>query len=91
MDKIRILGREYKVKRKNLKTEKNYTIFGETVYREHEIHLHKANCRWQDEETLFHEIFHIVSSLTGARLNERQVTAMATGIYSVLKDNKRLL
>ena len=91
MNKIRILGREYKVKKKKLKTGPNYTIFGETKYREHEIHLHSDNGRGQDMETLFHEIFHVVSNLTGSKLSEKQVTAMSTGIYSVLKDNKKLL
>ena len=90
MNSIRILGREYKVKKKKLKTGPNYTIFGETIYRKHEIHLHTDNGRDQDSETLFHEIFHVVSTLTGSRMTEKQVTAMSSGIFSVLKDNKKL-
>jgi hypothetical protein len=40
------------------------------------------------EETLLHEVMHAVSDSEDARLSERQVTLMAKGLYSVLKNNK---
>jgi len=92
MNSVRILGREYKVKKKKFKLSNNgCTFFGQTWFHTHSVYLNDRNCQAQNKETLFHEIFHIVSDLTASKLSERQVTAMSTGIYSVLKDNKKLL
>ena len=91
MKSIRILGREYKVKHKPFTPERDSITFGCTRCQKHEIHLNRDNCSGQNTETLFHEIFHVVSNLTGSNLNEKQITAMSSGVYSVLRDNRRLL
>lgn len=91
MRKIKILGYKYSVKRVKIPSEKGYCIYGKTHFQHHRIELNCGNCRGQDEETLIHEVFHVISVATGSNLSERQVTAMSQGLYAVLKDNKKLL
>ena len=84
------MGHNFTVRRRSF-PEKGYITFGQTRAQKHLILLNNKNCRGQDKETLMHEIFHVVSNLTGSNLSEKQVTAMASGLYSVIKDNKKLL
>ena len=39
------------------------------------------------EQTLLHEIIHIIDVNLGTGLNENQVLGITTGIYSVIKEN----
>lgn len=87
---IKIIGHEYRVTKRHFKKENNYTLFGMTDYLKHEIWLNRKNCREQDSATLLHEIVHVVSTLTGSNLTERQVVAISNGIFAAMKDNKRL-
>jgi len=91
MDKVRIFGRDYRVIKCPLKCGDHYTLFGDTNYQKHIIRLNKDNCLEQDRETLLHEVFHVLSTLTGSNLTEKQVVAMSNGVFSVLRDNKKLL
>ena len=44
----------------------------------------------QLKDTVLHEILHAIDYAVQANLKERQVHIMATGILSVLRDNKKL-
>ena len=39
------------------------------------------------EQTLLHEILHIIDLNVGTKLTEEQVTALSAGLYSVIKEN----
>lgn len=43
------------------------------------------------EETLLHEIIHMVSNSLAIELNENQVTQVSAGLYSVYKENPGLI
>jgi hypothetical protein len=91
MDKVRILGRMYRVKKCHLDWKDGWSLLGDINYQKHTIRINVDNCKEQCQEALLHEVLHAVSMLTGSNLSERQVLAMSNGLYSVLKDNKKLL
>jgi hypothetical protein len=39
------------------------------------------------EQTLWHEILHVIDTNVGTKLTEEQVTALSGGLYSVIKEN----
>lgn len=43
------------------------------------------------QETLLHEVIHAVEEQLHLRMTERQVFALATGLYAVFKDNQEIL
>lgn len=45
----------------------------------------------KEKETLLHEVIHGVSFAMCSDLSEHQVRSMANGLYSVLKDNPKLV
>ena len=88
--KLRIIGHVYRIKKEKLEQD-GWCMFGLANHSEKTISLNTSNDHTQDEETMIHEVIHVLSERTGAGLNERQVTAISNGIYCVLKDNPRLL
>jgi Zn-dependent peptidase ImmA (M78 family) len=90
MRKIRVLGHTYRVKDRFIPDDK-LIHYGAVDHHTNVIEINTGLCRDQREETLLHELFHVLSCRTGANLSEKQVTAMSAGMYSVIKDNKKLL
>ena len=88
--KLRVLGHDYSIKKEKLEQE-GWCMFGCADHSKKEITLNVTNCHSQDEETMIHEVIHVLSERTGAGMTERQVTALANGLFAVLKDNEKLL
>lgn len=44
-----------------------------------------------EQDTVLHEIIHILEAYMGIRMSESAVTKLATGLIAVMKDNPRLL
>ena len=88
--KLHIMGIDYSVTVGNIKQE-GWTCFGLADLANCHIVLNKVLSTGQKEESLLHEIVHIVSSRLGAGLSEKQVILVAAGLYAVLKDNPKCL
>lgn len=56
-----------------------------------QIQLSAAQDSQQMRDTLIHEIIHAVDYAVAAGLEERQVHAIASGMYAVIRDNERLI
>jgi len=44
----------------------------------------------QQRDTVLHEVMHRVELAIGAELDERDIAALATGLYGVIQDNPKL-
>ena len=95
--KVVIAGKTWKVKC-NEKVTKNLAIdgyFGRAVFAFDEINLRGDLSRETREETLLHEVVHIILSNAGITKNllpdkgdlEAVVEAISCGLYAFLKDN----
>ena len=88
--KLRVFGHTYSVTIGELDGE-GANIYGICLHREKKIILSNKNTYSQNEATLLHEVIHVISDSFAAGLEEKQVQAIASGLYSVLKDNEKLL
>jgi hypothetical protein len=66
------------------------TYLGQMVHLKGLLLLNANACPQQQEETFLHEVIHGIEKSYGLELEERDVTALSSGIYQVLKDNKLL-
>lgn len=89
--KVRIMGRDFAVKREPVVLMGSALCFG-TV--EHGTGTIRLNDSEQDEQhmcvTLWHEILHAVVQNAGLEMkNEEEVVrAISTGVYQIIADNK---
>jgi len=61
---------------------------GRTHLLESKIVLNSSLKKDLKDSTLIHEVLHLVSDIQGTGLTEERVTAVATGFYSFLMNNK---
>lgn len=86
---IRILGRDYKVRRARLKG-----AYGECDGGLGLIRLAKHHDTFQEQDTLLHEVLHGILRQQGrewTEAEEQYVTALAPGLLGVLHDNPKLV
>lgn len=84
--KVRMLGKSFDV------YTSRFTVGDDNVgrinYSEQIIELSSVLSKEAAEETLLHEITHNIGYSLGLDLSEKQVTALSSGIYSILKENE---
>ncbi len=92
---IKYAGHTYKVKQpmiispKKGKKEK-MSYYGEADFRKQVIKICKPDPHSQKEETLLHEIIHLVNHHNSIRLKEDQIKYVSKDLYEILKTNKML-
>jgi hypothetical protein len=81
MKAIQILGKTYKIEYVDNKTlGGNY---GDCNTTKAYIRINKEITKQQQEDTLLHEVLHIISDELKIELEERQVHPLATALYSI--------
>ncbi len=81
MKAIKILGKEYKIECVDNKTiGGNY---GDCNTTKAYIRINKEITKQQQEDTMIHEVLHIISDELKIELEERQVQVLATALYSI--------
>lgn len=64
---------------------------GETRYRHGTISLLAGLHPEARAQTLIHEILHIIETANGLSFEEHEIDSLATGIFSLLKDNPQFV
>lgn len=85
IETIRILGKTYSVS-----LDEDMSNYGECNYKKQTITYSPRQHDDQLKDTLLHEIIHAVDHAVHLELSEKQVHALAGGLYAVLKDNPEL-
>lgn len=81
MKNIKILGKEYKIEYVDNKTLGGN--FGDCNTANAYIRINKDITKQQQEDTLLHEVIHIISDELTLELTEGQVGRLATILYSI--------
>lgn len=90
--KIRIAGREFKVKfQKSLHMGRLSDIAGRVVVDYQKIWVDQDNARGRQQEVLLHEVIHAVDFNAGLKLTEEATTALANGLLAVMLDNPKFV
>lgn len=91
MDKIRIVGFDYDIKKVDMPLVDNQGCFGIVDNIATVIELKKDNPPQKQAETLLHEILHAILFQFDVELEddkeEKVVKALAKGLHQVVKDN----
>jgi len=87
---IRGYGYVYKVIQKKDLRDRSGRWDGMINYKEKCIKLRKNVHHSDREQSLLHEIVHLVSREERIGLEEKEVDSMARGLYQILKDSKLL-
>lgn len=88
--KIKGYGSTYSVvQRKNLK-DKDGKWDGLVSHAKRQIKIEKLQHHSDREESLLHEILHIVNRNERTKLSEKKVERISQGLYQVLRENKLL-
>ena len=96
--KIKIGGLWFEVK-ESQEVANQSNVFGSLHSRQQKIFLEKSETQQRKEQTFFHEILHGIWQQAGLceryrgdqeKIEEEIVSALASGLYQVLKDNKLL-
>jgi hypothetical protein len=93
---LRVYGKKIGVKFLN---KEKYRVFASSVDASpHTVGLSQGNLGWvvvktdqcfgEMQDTLLHEILHVIDYNNGTEMTEQQVKMTATGLLAVLKDNK---
>ncbi len=91
---LNILGFQWKVKLDESVASEG-GVYGSTHHGTQVIYLDPTNTEQKMEETLLHEAMHAIFWQTGlgkryndVKVEEEIISALATGVYQLLKDNK---
>ena len=84
--KIRIFGQDYRVTRRRYRDD-GVLHYGHCDHALGVINLNPESRKSQAEQTLLHEIIHIIDNELRLNFSEKQVTQLSSGLYSVLRDN----
>lgn len=77
---MKILGKTYRIKER---TPTNPTDLGYVEMRKQLITISPDQHPSQKEDTLLHEVIHVLSGEMGLGLTEKQTTGLAAGLYSI--------
>ena len=89
-DTIKIFGHDFVVKMHKEEDSGNVSL-GTYMVGRNTILINTRQSDSQMESTLLHEIIEIVNALNELGLTHSQVSALETGLYAVLKDNRMLV
>jgi hypothetical protein len=94
-NKVRILGKDYKVSYIPKMADVNTTgtgddLFGQIEYVPSKIRIFDGLGEFDRLQVLLHEIMHGVSVALQVGLDEKQIDLMATGLANTFLDNKML-
>jgi len=81
MKKIQILGKEYKIEYVDNKTLGGNC--GDCNTEQAYIRINKETTKQHQEDTLLHEVIHIISEEVDLELTEPQTRRLATVLYSI--------
>jgi len=81
MKKIQILGKDYKVEYVDSKSLGG--AYGDCCTKKAYIRINRENTKQHQEDTLLHEVVHIISDEMDLELTEPQVRRLATVLYSI--------
>lgn len=85
---ISVIGKRYRVVKIAPSSDGSY---GECLEEQQEIRLKPGLPLEQEQDTLLHEIIHAIDFSMNAKMSERQITVLATGLICVLKENRDFL
>jgi len=84
---VKIVGKTYKIE-----WLEHLANQGETFHAIQTIKIEITDkAKEQMQDTVLHEVMHGIDYAMQAKLSERQVTVMATGLLAVLKENPNLM
>ena len=83
---VRVLGRNYYVIYSSL-LEGGMVDLGLTHVEEGIVNIRNGQTSVEEKDTLLHEFIHVVETLMGIGLDERQVTILAHGLIALFQDN----
>jgi len=91
--KIRIAGREFKVKFQKVKNLGKFSdIAGRVVVDYQTIWIDRDNnAHGRQQEVLLHEVIHAVDFNAGLKLSEETTTTLANGLLAVMRDNPKFV
>jgi Zn-dependent peptidase ImmA (M78 family) len=86
--KLKILGRPFIVEYKDFeKLVQHNGMSGNCTGHKQLIQIDSSNPRERQENTLLHEIIHLISDDLSLEFSEETVKRITTGLYQVLNDN----
>ena len=88
---IRFLPREYVVKYQKDVVDDDIVCYGQIDHRIEEIEIGTSYPIWRQEQTLLHEVLHILDDCHKLELSERQISALAVGLHRLHVENKDFL
>ena len=94
LEKIKIGWKEYTIQNVNpsqMLMDGGEECYGQIMYDECAIYLNDNNSKEQDEVTLIHEVIHGIEDMYGLELGEENVMNLANALYTLIKDNRKLL
>jgi len=83
-NRLNIDGEEWKVNLVETKHDLGTVNFGTMNLSTLEINLDKDN---RTDQTLLHELFHVIDKNNGLDLNEQQILSLSQGIYATIVNN----
>jgi hypothetical protein len=87
---VKILGKVYTIKFVGAEGI-NDSNMGACLDERQEISVRHGLSPDMEKDTVLHECFHAVDFALNTKLTERQVSAFATGVYAMLKENPELV
>lgn len=88
--KIRIIGKDYTLHPVSGKIYEN-ARFGQVDHWKQEILYSSDAHEQQVRDTVLHECFHAIEYAVQCDLNEEQVSALSSGLYAWMTENKALV
>ena len=87
LKEITVLGMKHTITyfESNCRTDDN---MGRSDTKMGQITLCKGMPQDIEEQTLLHEIIHVIDGNLSTNMSEKQVTAISAGLYAVIKENK---
>jgi len=90
---IKYAGHTYKVRQPTIISpkeakKKRVSYFGQVNFQKQVIKLRSSEPQTQKEQSLMHELIHIVDHHNKGGLKEEQVEYLAKDLYAILKSNK---
>lgn len=83
---IKIVGKVYRVEKiEDLPDQ------GNCNNQKLQIMIQNGNALQQEQDTVLHEVLHAIDYSVQAKMNERQITVMASGLLSVMQENPQLM
>jgi hypothetical protein len=83
---VRVFGRNFYITYSSL-TEGGMVDLGLSHVEEGLINIRNGQRPVEEKDTLLHEFIHVIDSIMGCEMSERQVTILAHGLIGIFQDN----